>query len=118
MRSEAKIAALANPKSATLTYTRGPNGEIYPEDPEDAPKTKEEGLERWKRDMSLRFLRGEDDDFDYNTVDDNEEWDDKTTEEREVQERYFEDEEPSWVLEPNDNAENVAVRGETGVQDF
>ncbi|KAH0556994.1 hypothetical protein GP486_005216 [Trichoglossum hirsutum] len=120
MRSEAKLAALANPSSAAITYSRGPNGEIYPEDPEDVPQNKAEGIQRWQREMTQRFLRGEDDDFDYKNVDENDEWDDKVQEEREEQERWFAEEEPSWILGENEGSgnEKMTVKGETGVQDF
>jgi hypothetical protein len=118
MRSEAKLAALANPNSATITYNRGPNGEIYPEDPEDVPENKGEGIQRWQREMTLRFLRGDDDDFDYKLVDESDEWDDKVQEEREEQEKWFAEEEPSWLLGDDEGNEKVMVKGETGVQDF
>jgi hypothetical protein len=119
MRSEAKLAALANPNSATITYNRGPNGEIY-EDPEDVPENKGEGTRRWQREMTLRFLRGEDDDFDYKRVDESDEWDDKVQEEREEQEKWFAEEEPSWLLGDNEGSgnEKTMVEGETGIQDF
>ena len=124
MRSEAKVAALAHPSTASLTYKRGPNGEIYPEDPHEAPQSKEDGAERWRKEMTLRFLKGLDDDFEYDSVDDNEDWDDRVQEEREEQEKFFDEEEPRWVLHDDDEAEShhppraVAVTGETGVQDF
>ncbi|KAI9772723.1 MAG: hypothetical protein M1840_000318 [Geoglossum simile] len=119
MRSEAKLAALANPASATITCNRGLNGEIYNEDPEDVPENKEEGAERWRREMTLRFLRGEDDDFDYSCVDESDEWDDKVQEDWEEQEKWFAEEEPNWLLSDDEGAGNVkAVEGETGIQDF
>jgi Coiled-coil domain containing protein (DUF2052) len=119
MRSEAKLAALANPASATITYNRGPNGEIYPEDPEDVPENKAEGVERWQREMTLRFLRGEDDDFDYSRVDESDEWDDRVQEDWEEQEKWFAEEEPSWLLGGDEGAGNAkALEGETGIQDF
>ncbi|KAI9780569.1 MAG: hypothetical protein M1839_006687 [Geoglossum umbratile] len=119
MRSEAKLAALANPMSAAITCSRGPNGEIYPEDPEDVPENKEEGRERWQREMTFRFLRGEDDDFDYRRVDESDEWDDKVQEDREEQEKWFAEEEPSWLLRGYEGTgKEMAVEGETGIQDF
>ncbi|KAI9844170.1 MAG: hypothetical protein M1837_005770 [Sclerophora amabilis] len=117
LRSEAKIAALAHPSSATVTYSRGPNGEIYPEDPVEVPRSKEEGEARWRQEMTLRFLKGEDDDFDYGAVDESEEWDDRAQEEREEEEKYFAEEEPTWVLGEGNGSEGE-VQGETGVQDF
>ena len=128
-RSEAKLAALVsnqpsqNPaaslestmqftttSTAHITYVLGPNGEILPEDPDEIPKTKEEGMERWKTEMTLRFLRGEDDDFEYSKVDENDEWD--VFENREAEDRWFDDEKPEWT------ASEHAREGETGIQDF
>lgn len=63
--------------------------------------------------MEMRFLRGDDHDFDYSTVDDNEEFDDRAQEERDREDAYFDDEEPSWQLEPGQK-----ITGETGIQDF
>ncbi|KAJ5146061.1 uncharacterized protein N7515_000625 [Penicillium bovifimosum] len=114
MRSEAKLDAIANPDpNAMMAYSRGPNGEILAEDRDDIPPNKEEGERLWKWEMGLRFMRGNDPDFDYKTVDDNEEYDDET----DKQDRYFEDEDPEWVVEDGDGgAPNL--QGETGVQDF
>ncbi|KZF22978.1 hypothetical protein L228DRAFT_140759 [Xylona heveae TC161] len=123
-RSEAKIEALAHPSSSHVTYKRGPQGEIYPEEKDEIPLTKEEGRQRWEEEMMFRFLRGEDGDFDYALVDDNDEWDDRKLEEREAQDRYFDDEEPSWMLDDGISysgdaaAEKTVIKGETGVQDF
>lgn len=127
-RSEAKLAALkGNPDSSDegtgrigedhgvpyLSYARGQNGEVLPEDQDEIPEDKEEGFERWKFEMTLRFLRGDDGDFDYRDVDAGGEWDE--IENRDVEERWFEDEEPEWVGE-EDTEETVG--GETGIQDF
>ncbi|KAF2398088.1 hypothetical protein EJ06DRAFT_532452 [Trichodelitschia bisporula] len=114
LRSEAKLDALANPDPhALFTYRRGEDGEIIAEDTEDVPQNKEEGWRRWRDEMEMRFLRGEDEDFDYKSVDENEEYDDRAEEEREAHEKYFGEEEPSWILE-----EGGTPEGETGVQDF
>lgn len=113
-RSEAKLAALAHPDPlAPFSYRRGPHGEILEEDRDEVPANKEEGRERWCYAMSLRFLRGDDDEFDYAGVDDNEDMDDLKEEEREREEEYFGDEEPSWILDDHRQPE-----GETGIQDF
>lgn len=116
MRSEAKLDALAHPDPhAMLGYSRGPHGEILAEDKEDIPTSKEEGEKMWRWEMGLRFMRGEDSDFDYKTVDENDEYDDWDEE----QERYFDEEEPEWLIDEA-SSENVQGRlhGETGVQDF
>ncbi|OOQ85716.1 hypothetical protein PEBR_25869 [Penicillium brasilianum] len=116
MRSEAKMDALAHPDpNAMLSYTRGPNGEILAEDRDDIPASKEEGEKAWQWEMGLRFMRGDDPDFDYKTVDENDEYDDLT----EQQDEYFEDEEPEWVV-GDDRGEDAQAKlqGETGIQDF
>jgi len=114
MRSEAKMDALAHPDpKSTMSYRRGPNGEILEEEAGEVPQCKEEGESRWRWEMEMRFLRGDDDDFNYTEVDENEEWDDKASEERDRQEAYFKEEEPEWMLE-----DGKAVQGQTGVQDF
>lgn len=95
-----------------VSYVRGEDGEVLPEDPDEVPKTKEEGFERWKFEMTLKFLRGEDLDFDYKEVDEGGEWDE--IESKEEEERWFDDEEPEWVGE--EGVETVG--GETGIQDF
>ena len=83
------------------------------------PSCKDEGMEIWRREMEMRFLRGQDAEFEYGGVDESEEFDDRGTEEREVEERWFEEEEPRWVIgaKGEDEAEEV-LRGQTGVQDF
>ena len=110
-RGEAKLVALQNPDvSATLSYRRGPDGEILAEEKDEVPANKEEGYERWKWEMGLRFVRGKDEDFDYSTVDSSDQYDDHRTEDREAEEAYFDEETPSLI------ASNP--HGETGIQDF
>jgi hypothetical protein len=114
VRSEAKLAALANPDPHSLfVYRRGPGGEILAEEKDEVPATKEEGWERWRGEMERRFLRGEDKEFEYELVDESDEWDDRTEEERAILEEYLDRESPAWVVE--DGEKPV---GETGVQDF
>lgn len=96
----------------SVTYVRGADGEVLPEDPDEIPKSKEEGFERWKFEMTLRFLRGEDQEFDYKSVDENGEWDE--IEKMEEEERWFDDEEPEWLADPG----KETLDGETGIQDF
>lgn len=147
MRSEAKLEALAHPERSAVAYRRGAQGEIYVEELPDAPQSKEEGRRRWRREMTERFLRGDDDDFDYHTVDESETWDDRRQEERDEEEKWFTEEEPRWILDDDDDekgkdgdddddnddnnnnnnnngdeakGERVrrAAEGETGIQDF
>ncbi|QKX63537.1 uncharacterized protein TRUGW13939_10708 [Talaromyces rugulosus] len=117
LRSEAKMDALAHPDpNAMLSYRQGPNGEIVAEDEEDIPANKEEGEKRWRWEMEMRFLKGADYDFEYEKVDENDEYDDWNEE----QERYFDGEEPEWIISEDrdgkDSADNL--EGETGIQDF
>lgn len=122
LRSEAKIEALASPDPAMpLTYRRGANGEILAEDKDDAPASKEQGLARWRRQMALRFLRGDDEDFDYGPVDNGEDYDDFEQIRRDEEDRYFDGEEPSFtrpVGEAPPQSVPELLKGETGVQDF
>ena len=121
-RSEAKMEALAQPDiSGTFVYKRGPNGEILAEDQDDVPLDKEDGKRKWREAMELRFLAGQDGDFEYKTVDESEDFDDRGIEDREEEERYFAEEEPEWVSDgggPGHKKETAGLKGETGVQDF
>lgn len=115
LRSEAKMDALAHPDpNAMFSYSRGPNGEIIAEDHDDVPVDKEEGEKRWRWEMEMRFLKGADYDFDYQTVDENDEYDDWSEE----QERYFDEEKPEWVVDDNEGNPESKLQGETGVQDY
>ena len=85
--------------------------------------SKAEGQDIWRRQLELRFVNGDDGEFDYEEmVDGNEELDDRETAEREKQDEWFDDEDASWNEEnttgANDGVGEVAVRGQTGVQDF
>jgi Coiled-coil domain containing protein (DUF2052) len=107
-------------QNALFTYKRGPDGEILAEEKDEVPMDKEEGLERWKWEMEIRFVKGNDVDFDYKTVDENEEYDDRDFEQQEAEERYFADEEPEFVIgeEGIKRSKSKELEGETGIQDF
>ncbi|TAQ84515.1 hypothetical protein B7494_g7150 [Chlorociboria aeruginascens] len=109
-RSEAKLDALkgrngsgdqagSSSKSSLpfVSYVRGEDGEVLPEDPDEIPRSKEEGYERWKFEMTMKFLRGEDREFNYREIDESNELDE--IENQEEEEKWFEDEEPEWVIE-------------------
>ncbi|RDW66801.1 hypothetical protein BP5796_09550 [Coleophoma crateriformis] len=128
-RSEAKLAALAGSQSSELasqrpsspnstvpfvSYVRGENGQVLPEEEDEIPQSKEEGFERWKFVMTLRFLKGEDQDFDYKAVDENDVLD--PIENQEKEEKWFDEEEPEWVSGEEEGKESLG--GETGIQDF
>ncbi|KAL4941610.1 hypothetical protein BDV06DRAFT_194179 [Aspergillus oleicola] len=118
LRSEAKMDALNHPDPhALFTYARGPDGEILAEERDEVPVDKEEGEKAWRWEMTMRFLRGEDGDFDYASVDGDERYDESADE----MERWFDSEEPEWVVD-NETEGGGDVRerltGETGIQDF
>ena len=81
------------------------------QDQDERPQGREEGWERWKDVIGQRFLRGGDDEFEYEDVDGNEEYDDRGEEDRIGLERYLEGEEERFV------GDGSPV-GQTGVQDF
>ena len=113
-RAEAKLDALTHPNpNATFQYKRGPQGEIYAEDNDEVPQSKEEGFKRWRYEMEMRFLRGDDEEFEYEAIDESEEFDDKAEEERVEMDEYLEGEEAGFVLE-----DGQQPKGETGIQDF
>ncbi|RMY83602.1 hypothetical protein D0862_11655 [Hortaea werneckii] len=99
-----------------MIYRRTPDGSIVAveADVADRAANREEGLQRWREMMSQRFLRGEDEEFDYVGLVDGEDGYDDLEEERR---QGLED----W-LDREEEAEFVGVtgspRGETGIQDF
>lgn len=97
-----------------FTYRRGPDGEITAEEKDEVPLSKAEGLDRFRAAMEMRFILGVDDDFNYKEVDDNEAYDDRSIEEQEAAEKYFDEEEPVFVQKTKSNE----LQGQTGVQDF
>ena len=108
------MEALSNPDpNAMFSYTRGPNGEIMAEDRDEVPSSKEEGEKMWRWMMTMRFLRGFDNDFNYKTIDENEEYDDLN----EAQENYFDSQEPEFIVEEGGDVQ-ATLQGETGIQDF
>lgn len=114
LRSEAKIDALNHPDpNSPMTYSRAADGSItgVEQDADERAQGKEDGWERWKEVMELRFIRGGDEDFDYAAVDGSDDFDDRAEEERQELEEYLEDEEEHFVGEGK-------PAGETGIQDF
>ena len=115
-RAEAKKDALSqqNPDSL-FVYKRGPNGEILEEDKDEVPMSKEEGKAWWVDEMTQRFLRGGDGDFDYRTVDGNDKYDDPE-EERDLQDAWFESMESDF--DSDGEGKGKMLTGETGIQDY
>ena len=112
--------ALINPESAvSMRYSRDASGGVAAEEKDEVPETKDEGMQRWRKEMELMFLRGADPDFPYEEVDQSEDYDDRVLQEREAEEKWFEKEEPSWVEESDHDADRVgSLTGQTGVQDY
>lgn len=80
--------------------------------PASTLENREESRELLERLITERFLAGEDEDFDYAAVDEDEQNDDWETIEQDFRERYFDDEDPESTDEVK------VLTGETGVQDF
>ena len=102
VRSEAKLEALQHPDpNSPMVYTRAADGSItgVEQDEDERALGKPDGWERWKEVMRLRFLRGDDGDFEYGDVDRNEEYDDRDEEERRLLEEYLGEEEAAFVGE-------------------
>ncbi|KAL8991982.1 MAG: hypothetical protein Q9169_007476 [Polycauliona sp. 2 TL-2023] len=114
-RSEAKIDALSqNGKDGQeLSYGRNSNGEIIAEEKDEVPASKEDGEQRWKKQVEMRFLRGDDVDFDYSVVDENDQFD-APEEARDIQDQWFEEKEEAF----SPGARTSGLEGQTGVQDF
>ncbi|KAH7012663.1 coiled-coil domain-containing protein-domain-containing protein [Microdochium trichocladiopsis] len=90
------------------------------------PETLEGGRERWRDFLRRRFVLGRDDDFDYRSVDENDDLD--ALERRDTVEAWFDDEVPGWASdrpEQDDSDDHTMhgagaqkLAGETGIQDF
>jgi hypothetical protein len=112
VRAEAKLDALRNAEqSAEVTYRRREDGEIVEMERGDEVMGKEEGWGRWVEVMGEKFVRGEDQDFDYTSVDENEDYDDRAEQDRTELEGYLDGQAAEFVGEGT-------PKGETGVQDF
>jgi hypothetical protein len=81
----------------------------------DVPTTKEEGMALWVDEMTQRFLRGEDSDFDYKKVDGMAKYDDPE-EERDHQDAYFDSMDSDF--DSDGEGKEKVLTGETGVQDY
>lgn len=112
--------AFANPeRAASMRYSRDTSGDLVAEEKDEVPENKDEGIQRWRKEMEMMFLRGGDPDFDYTEVDGSEEYDDRVLQEREAEETWFEREEPNWVNESHEAAGGAkGLTGQTGVQDY
>lgn len=137
LRGEARLAevleggaagapsSLAEPSQSHDATAGGPSTSLPAEsvaslDPDVLPpETKAEARGRWLEYLTTRFVGGGDIDFDYDIVDFNDEYD--VLERKEAQDAWFDEEDPSWASEPDEEEEEYprAVKtGETGIQDF
>lgn len=73
---------------------------------------KDEALKIWKWEMEMRFVHGHDEEFDYGTVDYNDEFDGGELE-RDREEKYFEEMEIRTERE-----DGTPLQGQTGIQDY
>jgi hypothetical protein len=114
VRSEAKLEALRHPDpNSPIVYQRAADGSIvaFEQDEDDRALNREEGWKRWTDVMGQRFLRGDDRHFDYASVDENDEYDDWATQDRERLEEWLDGEEVELP-------EGYIPTGETGIQDY
>jgi Coiled-coil domain containing protein (DUF2052) len=121
LRLEAKLDALAHPDpNQMFSYKRGANGEILAEERDEVPADMEEGIRRWRWEMEMRFVRGGDAEFECEKVDESEEFDDRGVEERDEEEKWFDEEESKFVDKNGDVRRSTSreLEGETGIQDF
>lgn len=102
--------------NSTFNYRRGAKGEILTEEEGEIPRDKEDGWSKWVYEMRKRFVEGRDGDFEYESVDEEERYDDKAEEDREALDQYLEDEKPAFV--DSEGREKEDLEGETGIQDF
>lgn len=120
LRGENTLAGLASAKEATSSLYAGRSNSsvnLTLDNPWDAPANdKQQGLELWRTFLEERFIRGGDEEFEYKKVDGDEELDvwERTGDE----ERWFEDEEPSWAEGYRKGGREEARKGQTGVQDY
>lgn len=85
------------------------------------PTNREEATDRWHDFLRARFVRGGDEDFEYEKVDENDDYDRLARQDEE--EAWFEDEDPDWASTGGDEEERQTrqdriLQGETGVQDY
>ncbi|KAF4508853.1 hypothetical protein G6O67_005184 [Ophiocordyceps sinensis] len=117
-RGEQRLSQLGGEDSpgGTTTADDGPwRGEAVDGD---------DGRKLWRDYLTERFVRGRDDDFDYDPVDADLALDVLAA--RDAQDEWFDDEEPCWVAvdahvgrgDDGDEQAQKCGRGETGIQDF
>lgn len=123
LRGEDTLAGLRSQETTATDTSRQGAGtptvqsNAMPESAWDAPaRDKEHGSLLWREYLEDRFVRGGDEDFDYSTVDADEDLDVMARDEEE--EKWYEEEEPQWALEDDSDSPKKTLSGQTGVQDF
>lgn len=116
----ATTASKAASGGADSKHNYQSDGDVLGLDDELPPDTQEEGRERWEEFLRTRFILGQDDDFDYVTVDEDDAYD--VIERRDEEDAWFNAESPGWI-EGGDGEDSSAkdkkqLEGETGIQDF
>lgn len=105
------------PPTSTITIPQA----LTIDRPWDQPVSdREQGLELWREFLEFRFVHGQDDDFDYTRVDQDQDLD--VLEHQDAEDDWYDEEEPSWV---DDNGSDTRMNGndplrtgETGIQDY
>lgn len=99
--------------NSPMVYTKGADWSVraVEADAGDRVQNRDEGWERWKGVMGERFLRGDDRDFTYDSVDENDAYDDREEENRRRLSDYLAAEKEQYVGKGEPEAQ-------TGVQDF
>ncbi|KAK9235260.1 coiled-coil domain-containing protein-domain-containing protein [Lipomyces kononenkoae] len=123
MRAERRLE-MENVKRAGETLRQDLGESALAELEDNDITSREEGERQWQYLMTLRFLEGQDTDFDYDEVDFDEQWDDLAQLARDREDEYFDAEEPKWY-EDDDRGDSMdyksnghTLKGQTGVQDF
>ena len=120
------LTAVTTPEGAAAAVVAGSTGltldaaavvgkDGVAEDKDDVPMTKEEGRAWWVDEMTQRFLRGGDEDFEYAKIDHSPAYDDPEWE-RDLQDAWFESMESDFDSD-GEGKEKILV-GETGIQDY
>ncbi|KFA73954.1 hypothetical protein S40288_00913 [Stachybotrys chartarum IBT 40288] len=112
LRGESKMFKLSSTTTDRDTVTNTQNSlDAKLDESWDQPAAdRAQGQQLWRVFLSERFILGDDEDFDYTTVDGNEEYD--MMERQDEEEKWYDEEEPGW------EAGASSRYGETGVQDF
>ncbi|KFA47512.1 hypothetical protein S40293_02168 [Stachybotrys chartarum IBT 40293] len=112
LRGESKMFKLSSTTTGRDTVTNTQNSlDAKLDESWDQPAAdRAQGQQLWRVFLSERFILGDDEDFDYTTVDGNEEYD--MMERQDEEEKWYDEEEPGW------EAGASSRYSETGVQDF